>query len=243
MIGFERRAVGLLWLVAAVVGGVTSSVDAGETINLFDGKSLAGWSAKEPVARSKWTVAAAQLDSKDATRLALSTPAASDGALVNDAQPKPTKETRGVDIFSQRKFGDCTIELEFMVPQGSNSGVYVMGEYEIQIKDSYGEEKLTYQGLGAIYKVATARVNAARKPGQWQSMRIEFIAPRFEGGKKVANARIVKIVLNDQVIHEDVELTDVTPGGLTGKKMAAGPLMFQGDHGPVAYRNIRVTLP
>lgn len=243
MIGFERRAVGLLWLVAAVVGGVASSVDAGETINLFDGKSLAGWSAKEPVARSRWTVAAAQLDSKDAARLALSTPAASDGALVNDAQPKPTKETRGVDIFSQRKFGDCTIELEFMVPQGSNSGVYVMGEYEIQIKDSYGQEKLTYQGLGAIYKVATARVNAARKPGQWQSMRIEFIAPRFEGGKKVANARIVKIVLNDQVIHENLELTDVTPGGLTGKEMAAGPLMFQGDHGPVAYRNIRVTLP
>jgi stress-induced morphogen len=235
--------VGLLWLVAAVVGGAASSVDAGETINLFDGKSLAGWSAKEPVARSRWTVAATQLDSKDAARLALSTPAASDGALVNDAQPKPTKETRGVDIFSQRKFGDCTIELEFMVPQGSNSGVYVMGEYEIQIKDSYGQEKLTYQGLGAIYKVATARVNAARQPGQWQSMRIEFIAPRFEGGKKVANARIVKIVLNDQVIHENLELTDVTPGGLTGKEMAAGPLMFQGDHGPVAYRSIRVTLP
>lgn len=243
MVGFGRRAVGLLGMMAVVAGGVVSSVEAGETICLFDGKSLAGWSAKEPVARSKWTVAAAQMDAKDPARLVLAAPGASEGVLVNDAQPKPTKETRGVDLFTERKFGDCTIELEFMVPQGSNSGVYVMGEYEIQIKDSHGEENLTYQGLGAIYKVATARVNAARQPGQWQSMRIEFVAPRFDGEKKVANGRFVKIVLNGQMIHENVELTDVTPGGLTKKEAPVGPLMFQGDHGPVAYRNIRVTLP
>lgn len=240
MVGLRMCAWGL---VALVVGGGVSNLEAGETVNLFDGKSLAGWVAKEPVARSKWKVAMATMDPQDAGRLVLAAPGTADGALVNDAQPKPTKETRGVDLFTERKFGDCTIELEFMVPQGSNSGVYVMGEYEIQIKDSYGDENLTYQGLGAIYKVATARVNAARKPGQWQSMRIEFIAPRFQGEKKVANARLVKVVLNDQVIHENLELTDVTPGGLAKKEVPVGPLMFQGDHGPVAYRNIRVTLP
>lgn len=188
-------------------------------------------------------VGAAKIDPKDATRLVVAVPDDSNGVLINDAVPKPKKETRGVDLYSQRTFGDCTIDLEFMVPEGSNSGVYVMGEYELQIKDSYGKEELTYQDLGAIYKVAVARVNAARKPGRWQSLRIEFIAPRFENGTKVGNARFVKVVLNGQVIHENEELNGVTPGGLTGKEVPAGPLMFQGDHGPVAYRNIRIAMP
>ena len=61
--------------------------------------------------------------------------------------------------------------------------------------------------------------------------------------RRWANGRFVKVVLNGQVIHENLEVTDVTPGGLTGKEVPAGPLMFQGDHGPVAYRNIRVTVP
>jgi hypothetical protein len=118
-----------------------------------------------------------------------------------------------------------------------------MGEYELQLEDNYGQEEVTFQDVGAVYKVAAARVNAVRKPGEWQSLQIEFRAPRFQGGKKVANARFVKVVLNGHVIHENVEPNDVTPGGLTGKEVSAGPFMFQGDHGPVAFRNIRVTLP
>jgi stress-induced morphogen len=216
---------------------------AGETVGLFDGKSLDGWTARKPSERSKWKVGLARLSSEDPALLAVSPSQGSTGWLINDAASKhASAESRGVDLYTQRTFGDCTIDLEFMIPKGSNSGVYVMGKYELQIKDAYGLDKLTYQDLGAVYKVAPARVNAARKPGEWQSLRIEFIAPRFEGGKKVANARFVKVVLNDQVIHENLEVNDVTPGGLTGKEMPAGPLMFQGDHGPAAFRNIRVTL-
>jgi hypothetical protein len=70
---------------------------------------------------------------------------------------------------------------------------------------------------------------------------IEFRAPKFEGTKKVANAKFVKVTLNDVVLHENVEMKGVTPGGLTGREAATGPLMFQGDHGPVAFRNIKVT--
>lgn len=73
-------------------------------------------------------------------------------------------------------------------------------------------------------------------------MVIDFAAPKFEDGKKVANAKFVKVEFNGTVIHENVECTKgVTPGGLTGKEAAEGPLMFQGDHGPVAFRNIRIT--
>jgi hypothetical protein len=73
-------------------------------------------------------------------------------------------------------------------------------------------------------------------------MHIEFRAPRFDGdGKKTANARLVKIVLNGRVIHENLELAGPTPSGVTGKEHARGPIMFQGNHGPVAFRNIRIT--
>jgi hypothetical protein len=118
-----------------------------------------------------------------------------------------------------------------------------MGEYELQLKDSYGQKDLTYQDLGAIYKAAPPRVNAARKPGEWQQLEIEFRAPRFRDGVKVANGCFVRVVLNGQLIHDNVELKDVTPGGLTKKEVPAGPILLQGDHAPVAFRNITVTVP
>ena len=238
------RSLGLAWVLSGMGGAAMPDARADEVIAVFDGQTLNGWVAREPKAKSKWTVGLARLASDDPSRLTVVAPGTSPGMLVNDATPKPrTKEARTVDLYTVQTFGDCTIELEFMVPAGGNSGVYVMGEYEFQVEDNYGQEKVTFQDLGAIYKVAAARVNAAREPGQWQSLRIEFQAPRFRDGKKVANGRFLKAVLNGQVIHENVELTDVTPGGLTGKEVPVGPLMFQGDHGPVAYRNIRVTTP
>jgi len=146
-----------------------------------------------------------------------------------------------VDIYTADKYGDCTIELEFMVPKGSNSGVYVMGEYEVQILDSYGKKKVGPGDLGGLYGAAAPKTNAAKAPGEWQKMVVEFQAPKFEGDKKTANAKFLKITLNGEVIHENVEMKGPTPSGVTGKEAATGPLMFQGDHGPVAFRNIRIT--
>jgi hypothetical protein len=130
-----------------------------------------------------------------------------------------------------------------MVPKGSNSGVYVMGVYEVQILDSYGKanDKLTQGDLGALYSAAAPKVNAAKKPGEWQKFLIDFQAPKFEGTKKVSNAKFLKVTLNDVVLHENVELKAATPGGLSGSEAPTGPLMFQGDHGIVAFRNIKVT--
>jgi len=148
----------------------------------------------------------------------------------------------GTDIFTAEKFGNVHLELEFMVPKGSNSGVYLMGEYEVQILDSFGkpDDKLTQGDLGALYSAAAPKKNAAKKPGEWQSFAIDFQAPRFEGGKKIANAKFIKVVLNGIVLHENVEMKQQTPGGLAGKEAATGPLMFQGDHGAVAFRNIKI---
>ncbi|MCI0682111.1 MAG: DUF1080 domain-containing protein [Gemmataceae bacterium] len=105
--------------------------------------------------------------------------------------------------------------------------------------DNKGLQMVNTAG-GGLYGAAAPRVNAARKPGEWQKFVIEFQAPRFEGGKKTSNARFLKVTLNDQVIHENVEMKGPTPSGVTGKEAPTGPLMFQGDHGPVAYRNIRI---
>ena len=129
-----------------------------------------------------------------------------------------------------------------MLAKDSNSGIYVMGEYEIQVFDSFAKKETTSSDMGAIYGVVPPRVNASKPPGEWQRYVIEFRAPRFdENGKKTANGRFLKIVLNDRIIHENVELDGVCAGGITGQESPAGPIMFQGDHGPVAYRNIRIT--
>ena len=90
----------------------------------------------------------------------------------------------------------------------------------------------------AITEVAGTRTHT-RPVGGLPLMYVD--SPSYEGGKKTANATFVKVTLNDTVLHENVEVKGPTPGGLTGKEAATGPLMFQGDHGPVAYRNVTVT--
>ncbi len=80
----------------------------------------------------------------------------------------------------------------------------------------------------------------SRPPFQWQSYDIIFRAPRFDAdGNKIANARFERVVHNGQVVHEDVELSGPTRGAFSGE-VAVGPLRLQGDHGPIAYRNIRI---
>lgn len=230
-------------LTAALLVALAAAPRAAENDSLiqpFNGRNLDGWKFKNEK-ESEWTVGRATLDEKAPRKLAVvpADPAAAGAAALELINCKTTK--RGTDIYTEQKFGDCTIELEFMIPKGSNSGIYVMGEYEIQILDSFGKEKVTPGDLGGLYNAAPPKVNAAKEPGEWQKFVIDFRAPRFEDGKKVANAKFVKITLNGEVIHEDVEMKGPTPTGVTGKEAPTGPLMFQGDHGPVAFRNIRVT--
>jgi hypothetical protein len=195
----------------------------------FNGKDLTGWKLRGDAKKNKWQVGTAAVDDK--------------GKLVFKEGGHEMVNTSGggIDIYTEQSFGDCRIECEVMVPKGSNSGIYLMGRYEIQVLDSFGVKKPGMGDMGAIYSVAVPMLNASKKAGEWQTYVIDFIAPRFDGKKKTANAKFVKVVLNDQVIHDNVEVTKGATGGALGGEVPEGPLMFQGDHGPVAFRNIRIT--
>jgi sugar phosphate isomerase/epimerase len=171
------------------------------------------------------------------------------GALVNG----PTGKT--VNLFSKREFGDLRAHLEFVVSKDSNSGVYFQGCYEVQIYDSWQkaseypwiecagiyqrwDDKRNPQG----YEGHSPRVNVARPPGKWQTLDVVFRAPRFDKtGHKIANARFEKVVHNGVLVHSDVELTGPTRASAYNDEKPVGPLMLQGDHGPVGYCNIWVS--
>jgi hypothetical protein len=227
------------WIAVACLAFLASGGSAfpadGDPVMPFNGKNLNGWKLKgNNKEKSNWTVGKAEMDSENPRNLSVTDAKEGAGELVN-------AKAGGVDIYTEEKWGDATIELELLVPQRSNSGVYVMGEYEIQVLDSYGKEKVGPGDIGGLYGAAAPKKNAAKEPGTWQKFVIEFQAPKFEGDKKVANAKFVKVTLNGEVIHENVEMKGVTPTGVTGKEAPTGPLMFQGDHGAVAFRNIKVT--
>jgi hypothetical protein len=227
-------ALGLMWAAPAARAQQ-------KAITPFNGTDLKGWKLKgNNEAKSKWMVGRATLNAKAPNQLTVSVIKPG-----QDGGPAPVllvNASSGVDIYTEQQFGDAVFEVEFMIPKGSNSGVYLMGEYEIQILDSFGKAKVGPGDMGGIYQNAAPLVNACKAPGEWQKFVIDFQAPRFKDGKKISNAKFIKVTLNDQVIHENVEMTKgPTPGGLTGKEAPTGPLMFQGDHGPVAFRVIRIT--
>jgi hypothetical protein len=220
--------------LAAVLLGLPSI--GAEPIEPFNGKDLSGWELKEPKERSRWRVGIAEVDPQKTNEIVLNeTPEGAKGDLVN-------VQGRGVDLYSTEKFGDAVIEVEVLVPRGANSGIYVMGEYEVQILDSFGRERLGQSDIGALYSAAAPKVNSIKKPGEWNKFVIDFRAPRFDAsGAKTANATFVKVTLNGQTLHENVEMKGPTPTGVTGKEAPTGPIMFQGDHGPVAFRNLKIT--
>jgi hypothetical protein len=220
----------LVFLTLHVHGGAKD----GKAAMPFNGKNLDGWKLKNTKKESHWTIGSAKVDPANPNQFLKPELTSSPGALVN-------AKGGGVDIYSEEKWGDCRIEIELMVPKGSNSGIYVMGEYEVQVLDSFGRKQVGSGDIGALYGAAPPRVNASKAPGEWQTFVIDFQAPKFEGGKKVSNAKFLKITLNGQVLHENVEMKGPTPSGVTGKEHPTGPIMFQGDHGPVAFRNIRIT--
>ena len=164
------------------------------------------------------------------------------------------KYGREFDLISNFEHGDADVEVEFMMAKGSNSGIYLQGRYEIQLFDSWGVKQPHVHDLGAIYERwdesrpngqkgyegYMPRMNASKAPGLWQKIKISFQAPRFDAnGKKIAKAKVLKVELNGQLVQENVELSGITRGGMEGE-VAKGPLLIQGDHGSVAFRNLVV---
>jgi hypothetical protein len=174
------------------------------------------------------------------------------GILVN----LPSKRNHGQDLLTNFEHGDLDLELDYMMAKGSNSGVYLQGRYEVQLLDSWGATTPKAGDNGGIYERwdeskpegqkgyqgYPPRQNASRAPGLWQNLKISFQAPRFDAsGKKIENAKIIRAELNGVTIHEDVELLGPTRGAMGTGEVAMGPLRFQGDHGALAIRNIKVT--
>lgn len=168
----------------------------------------------------------------------------------------PSKKKQGADIISKEKFGDVDLSLEFMVAPESNSGVYLQGNYEIQILDSWTTTATKPGDNGGIYQRwdeskpegqkgyqgYAPRQNASKAPGIWQKLEVSFQAAKFDAsGKKIENARFLSVRLNGVTIHENLEVFGPTRGAMTAEDVAEGPLRIQGDHGAVAFRNIEIT--
>lgn len=173
------------------------------------------------------------------------------GILVNNIG----KKVKGADLFTNELHGNIILELDYMMAKGSNSGIYLQGNYEIQLADSWGIANPLSSDNGGIYERwddtkpegnkgfegQAPRQNASKAPGLWQHLKVAFQAPQFDAaGKKIANARILSLILNGVLIQENVELSGPTRGA-AGPEQALSALRLQGDHGAVAFKNIKIS--
>ena len=145
------------------------------------------------------------------------------------------------DISSKQEFGDCYLHVEFCEPLTStgNSGVGMEGRYEIQILNSYGKQPEAHE-CGAYYSETPPRVIASKPAGQWQTYDIFFRAPRFDANDKLVEKARATVYQNGIVIHEDEEIQG--PTGIQYEQykgeVPKGPIVLQGDHDTVRFRNV-----
>ena len=219
---------------AAAADPAWTDLFAGDKLDAFTGKTD-GW---------KWAKAVT-LDPANPKKLAFEP---GSGIVVNG------EKGTAPDLYTKDKYGDLEIHVEFLIAKGSNSGVKLQGVYEIQFIDRTTPKEPTGDSMGGIYPKAdltpnyhhidkgiAPKVNAGRPAGEWNTLDVTWHAPRFGAdGKKTANAAVVRAVLNGQVIHENQELQTPTGNNYTKAETPTGPLMLQADHGPVAFRAVRV---
>jgi hypothetical protein len=169
---------------------------------LLQENSLAGWVPKAGDEENHWVVR--------------------DGVLSNPAS--------GVNLMTEEKFMDFKLHIEFRYPEGSNSGVFLRGRYEVQVEDSYGKQPDSHY-LGGVYGFLTPNENVAKKAGEWQSYDITLVGRR------------VTVVANGKTIIHNQIIPGITGDALSSREAEPGPLYLQGDHGPVEYRNITIATP
>lgn len=167
-------------------------------ITLFDGKDLKGWHASGE--KNQWIV--------------------KDGVLQSPQS--------GSNLMTDQTFTDFKLHIEFRYPEGSNSGVYLRGRYEVQIEANHEDEPLK-NVFSAIYGFIAPSEMAAKKPGEWQSYDITLIG------------RMVTLIANGKTVICNREIPGITGGAINSKEGEPGPLYIQGDHGPIEYRNIIIT--
>lgn len=230
---------------------------------LFNGKDFAGWKFRNPNAKKTWVVCDdVKLDPANPTRLL---PVGSGGGA--GAVMLCGDDGRGSDLMTSDNYDDYELHLEFTVPKGSNSGVYNRGLFEIQVFDSFGVPTLAFHDCGALYERAIPKENLAKPPGEWQSFDITLIGKKltlYWNGKLVYRDYDVRYGETDKAAFERLNQENAgkppelrvkleekdghyvgffgeggTRAGLSGPDRP-GPVLLQGDHGPVAYRNLRI---
>ncbi|MBN9383264.1 MAG: DUF1080 domain-containing protein [Chitinophagaceae bacterium] len=135
----------------------------------------------------------------------------------------------GANLVTDGKFKDFKLHIEFRCPKGSNSGVYLRGRYEVQIEDDEGDLHPTFDHLSGVYGFLSPSENASKGSGVWQAYDITLVG------------RMVTVVLNGRTVICNQEIPGITGGALDSREGEPGPIYLQGDHGPIEYRNIRIT--
>ncbi|MDF1571214.1 MAG: DUF1080 domain-containing protein [Bacteroidales bacterium] len=186
-----------------------SSISYGDPVTLIAENSLAGWELLEEGAANGWSD--------------------TEGILKNDpVQKEGESHIHYGNLRTKATFSDFNLSLEVNVPEGSNSGVYLRGIYEIQVADTYGKP-LNSHNMGALYSRITPSVAAEKPAGEWQSLDITLYK------------RHVTVVLNGIPIINNQPVRGVTGGAMRADEFKPGPIYLQGDHGKVAYRNMVLT--
>ncbi|SHG31539.1 3-keto-disaccharide hydrolase [Flagellimonas flava] len=139
-----------------------------------------------------------------------------------------TSPKQGANLISDQKFMDFKLKTEFRYPEGSNSGIYLRGRYEVQIADNKGLDPMDIY-FGGIYGFLEPNENAAEASNEWQSYEITLIGSR------------VTIVANGKTIIQNQTIPGITGGAIDSKEGEPGSFMIQGDHGPVEFRKFEVT--
>ena len=139
-----------------------------------------------------------------------------------------TSDKAGVNLISEEKFTDFKLHAEFRYPEGSNSGLYLRGRYEVQIADNKGSEPSSILFAG-VYGLLTPNEMTAKAAGEWQTFDITLI------GRKVT------IVANGKTVISEQNIPGMTGGALDNDEAAPGPIMIQGDHGPIEFRTLQIS--
>ncbi len=213
----EEYLNGITWdPVPVVAPGSTDDAAPADAVVLFDGTDFSHWKNADT-----WTI--------------------EDGvAIVGKNQ-----------ITSKEEFGDCQVHVEWSAPlpakgtgQGrGNSGIFLMGRYELQVLDSYDNETYFDGQAGAIYKQTPPAVNVTRPPGQWNSYDIAWTAPRFEEDGTLKSPAVITVFQNGVLILNNFQVKGDTPFNRAPQYNAhgpKGPISIQDHSNPVRFRNIWV---
>jgi hypothetical protein len=187
----------------------TNKIKYGDPIKLFNGDNLEGWELLEQNAANGWKVV--------------------DGVLINDpVQKKGEEPIHYGNLRTKDVFEDFHLEVEVNVPEGSNSGVYLRGIYEVQVMDSYGKA-LDPHNMGALYSRITPSESAEKPAGEWQELEMTLYK------------RHLTVSLNGKAIIDNQPVKGITGGALWSDEFSPGPIYLQGDHGKVSYRKVVLT--